>query len=307
MWPFTVSVTELGDKCKAPCPALITGLWYAICCASARIWKALLCHHHSGGSKINVQWKRGQPRWGQHHRALPERYRCSWVTQALVSCPNHNPILAPVQTSPLLWPKGTFVVDPESDIQHESLTRGFIKALNGPISLLNFVVCLTCSTCGCTVCKLCSLLKIQAIGVSFHTRRGGGGTLTTFKIKIKWEKQETEVFDDSIQYCSEKKITNNARFLAWDGCLGSRAHKNWGPGSCLAQAPPGPHFGAGRSPRGGRARRQPAGGGRALPAPGPAGPAPLRSAPLRPPTAGQEKRPPGRCRSGECLFHMLFA
>ncbi|XP_010073705.1 PREDICTED: sodium/hydrogen exchanger 9-like [Pterocles gutturalis] len=69
---------------------------------------------------------------------------------------------------PLLRPRGAVGFDPESDARGKSLTRGFIKTLNGPILLLTSGRCFARSTGGCAVCKRFSRAQTQASGVSFY-------------------------------------------------------------------------------------------------------------------------------------------
>lgn len=140
----------------------------------------------------------------KEHCQSQRPYTCSWLLR----------IWFRVQITILFWHLSTTALccgQKEhlclilSDIPCKSLTYSFIKTLNGRILLFNFVVCLTCSTCGCTVCKLFSVLKIQAISISFHTcEKEKKHISNTFKIQTM--KQQTEVFNDSIQYCSEKKL-----------------------------------------------------------------------------------------------------
>lgn len=137
----TVSVTELGGESIALCPAVVTGLWYihhllfqmwvpekhffAIAIQVARLF---MC---SGGENSLCEASIKEPCQSQRP------YRCSWVIQNLVSCPNRNPTLAPFQHS-----------QRNSCVRQGIHCKGFTSALNGPILLLNSVLCLTCSACG---------------------------------------------------------------------------------------------------------------------------------------------------------------
>lgn len=63
--------SRVGRQLRSPMPRPDM-LWYATYCTAGRVWKALFCPHHSGGSKIHIQCKRVWPRWGRHQRAQPE-------------------------------------------------------------------------------------------------------------------------------------------------------------------------------------------------------------------------------------------
>lgn len=139
----TVAAAELGESSEALCPALIP----------AGIWKALSCHRHSGGSKSHVEWERGRPASKSTGRAGGLRMQLGYSGPVQIAIPfwhRSKPALRCAQKECLcLILSQTFSA------------KSSMKTLNGPVLLLNFVVCLRCGTGGCPVCQPFSPLKTR--------------------------------------------------------------------------------------------------------------------------------------------------